>query len=454
MSPRPGAASILTQQAMGSPALSIKLRCTSWHQLSVIYKRDLARNTLFLKTHAPPEVGTVVRIDLTLPSETTVSMIGEVSAHVPASDSRGAGIDVRLAPLPPNSLWLIESALAAASKLRGDSSAEAAVAPLADRHEVGSAESELVAALHAEIDSLRRLNPFQILGLGYEAGDAEVRAAFAELTKRYHPDRFTRYQSAEPRRLAAEIFILIRDAYRKLGDAQSRTTALQSIGRSGEPRIIPVMRPPQVPLMRPGSTSGPTPRASTSLVVGSAPLGEPAPKGPELAAPAAVARTAGSGAFPGEPQRVHPRPSSGSGAALPPPAPRGSAGSSASQRPLAPPARSSAPAMTSPGHAVTEAELEHIERLLDEDAYDEAFASYKSLAKRAPTDRHVRAGLELCEGLMALAAKERLEAAQHFETVLEIDPSNERAARQLADMRRQATNERRGLLSRLMGKKE
>lgn len=434
---------------MGSPALSIKLRCASWHQLAVIYKRDLARNTLFLKTHAPPELGTVVRIDLTLPSETTVSMIGEVSAHVPASDSRGAGIDVRLAPLPPNAMWLIESALAAASKLRSDSSAEAAVAPLADRHEVGSAESELVAALHAEIDSLRRLNPFQILGLGYEAGDAEVRAAFAELTKRYHPDRFTRYQSAEPRRLAAEIFILIRDAYRKLGDAQSRAAALQSIGRSGEPRIIPVMRSQQVPLMRPGSTSGPPPRASTGLVVGSAPLGEP--KGPELTAPAAVARTAGSGAFPGEPPRVHTRPSSSSGVEVPP---RGSAGSSAGQRPLVPPARSSAPAIAAPGQAVTEAELEHIERLLDEDAYDEAFASYKSLAKRAPTDRHVRAGLELCEGLMALAARERLEAAQHFETVLEIDPSNERAARQLADMRRQATNERRGLLSRLMGKKE
>ncbi len=66
----------------------------------------------------------------------------------------------------------------------------------------------------------------------------------------------------------------------------------------------------------------------------------------------------------------------------------------------------------------------------------------------------MRAGLELCEGFRALAARDRLEAAQKFEAVLEIDPSNERAARQLAEMRRQATNERKGLLSRLMGKKE
>ena len=51
-------------------------------------------------------------------------------------------------------------------------------------------------------------------------------------------------------------------------------------------------------------------------------------------------------------------------------------------------------------------------------------------------------------------ARDRLEAAQRFEAALEIDPSNERAARELAEMRRQATNERKGLLSRLMGKKE
>ena len=73
---------------------------------------------------------------------------------------------------------------------------------------------------------------------------------------------------------------------------------------------------------------------------------------------------------------------------------------------------------------------------------------------RTPGDRQARAGIELSEGLRALAQRDRLEAAQRFESVLEIDPTNERAARELADMRRLATNERKGLLSRLMGKKE
>jgi Tfp pilus assembly protein PilF len=66
----------------------------------------------------------------------------------------------------------------------------------------------------------------------------------------------------------------------------------------------------------------------------------------------------------------------------------------------------------------------------------------------------VKAGIELAEGMRALAQRDRLEAAQRFELVLELDPSNERAARELAEMRRQATNERKGLLTRLLGKKE
>ena len=107
-----------------------------------------------------------------------------------------------------------------------------------------------------------------------------------------------------------------------------------------------------------------------------------------------------------------------------------------------------------PAPSVDAGELTALEDLIDQGRLDEALAGYRLLGKRHATDRNVRAGAELCEGLLALAARDRLEAAQRFETALEIDPSNERAARELAEMRRQATNERKGLLSRLMGKKE
>jgi hypothetical protein len=95
-----------------------------------------------------------------------------------------------------------------------------------------------------------------------------------------------------------------------------------------------------------------------------------------------------------------------------------------------------------------------VEALVEEGKLEEALTQFKVLAKKHPANKELRAGIELCEGLKALAIRDRLEAAQRFEAALELDPSNERAARELAEMRRQATNERKGLLSRLMGKKE
>jgi hypothetical protein len=113
------------------------------------------------------------------------------------------------------------------------------------------------------------------------------------------------------------------------------------------------------------------------------------------------------------------------------------------------------PVMSSPPPVLSEAtDATALEELLDSGKIDDALAAYKVMAKKFPQDRAYRAGIELCEGFRAAVARDRLEAAQRFEAALEIDPSNERAARELAEMRRLATNERKGLLSRLMGKKE
>ncbi len=92
--------------------------------------------------------------------------------------------------------------------------------------------------------------------------------------------------------------------------------------------------------------------------------------------------------------------------------------------------------------------------MIDAGEYDNAISAYQLAARKDPSNRDARAGVELVEGLRALAMRDRLEAAQRFEAVLELDPANERAARELAEMRRSATNERKGLLSRLLGKKD
>ena len=423
---------------MATGALSIKLRCASWQQLGTIYRRDLMRGAMFLKASTPPALGTQVRIDLTLPSGSVIVMTGTVEQHV-QDPKRGNGVELKLAPIPAGTIWMIESALAAEAGREQKTPTTSGVpsgqlpptqsgpvATVGTGEDLAAAETDLVRALVAEAESLKKLNPFLVLGIGYEANDNDVRAAFGELTKRYHPDRFARYESTELRNVAAEIFILIRDAYRRICDEASRAQVLASLGRAAPaPRAIPtpaVMRSTPPYGIR---VSGKIPSAQVPPVTR---VPERPTPPPQHASSSATARL-------NEITTKKPEPIPGE------------------KRPTGttPPGRgvsaSSAPVGELPEHAA-------LEELIDNGRLDEALAQYRVLAKKHPQDRVLRAGIELCEGLLALAQRDRLEAAQRFEAALEIDPSNERAARELAEMRRQATNERKGLLSRLMGKKE
>jgi DnaJ-domain-containing protein 1 len=528
---------------MADGALSIKLRCASWQQLATIYKRDLSQGIMFLKASTPPPVGTAVRIDLSLPSATVIALIGVVHSHV-SDPQRGSGVELKLEPIPASTVWLIESALASEQKrmatpFQGVPMLGAhqmtgmipTITEIAEAAEVAAAEQDLIKALVSEAESLKKLNPFLVLGVGYEATDSEVRAAFGELTKRYHPDRFARYESSELRQVAAEIFILIRDAYRRLADATARASLLASLGKQpaapravpGPPRQTQAIPPPRmtqkVPLGQLGSVvtrtpTSPPPSTTTTPSSGSGVSPAPAPPPPVAILPPAGAtpppiavppmpgprtpskppatRPAAEVKRPGTPPPVamSPTPSPLPPPAAPPPVaaaappavdPRAPARSHAGVPSTPPPsvdprtgakraATDPGAAMSSPRRAATEpgerrarssptpatepVDVSALEDLLDHGRLDEALAAYKLMAKKHPGDRSVRAGVEVCEGLRALAARDRLEAAQRFEAALEIDPSNERAARELAEMRRQATNERKGLLSRLMGKKE
>lgn len=423
---------------MSTAPLSIKLRCASWAQLASIHKRDLSRGALFLKSAAlPPALGTPVQVDLLLPSATLITLHGVVHLHLAADDpsGRGPGIDVQLAPIPPSAMWLIENALQSEQRVRAASEigstatprAASVVAPLpglADGADMANAERDLLVALTSELESLRRLNPFQVLGVGYESGDAEVRSAFGDLTKRYHPDRFARYHNEPLRKLAAEIFILIRDAYRRLGDATGRATAMAAAGYVSSPRPVAAPRAatapvPPVPPAR--VTRGPSMNESVARII------RP-PTQNELSADLGTA------------------PARAIQAAAPPPA---------ALPPLASMATERRPVLQPPPPLHGDArDQTSIDALLDLGKIAEALAAYKVMAKVNPQDRAARAGVELCAGLQSLAAKDRLEAAQRFEAVLELDPSNERAARELAEMRRMATNERKGLLTKLMNKKD
>ena len=343
--------------------LSVKLRCKSWEQVEHLYERDIKQGQLFLKASRRPPLNTRFDISLGLPSDSTLVLHGRVSEHIPEGGygGKGPGVILRLDTLPYTAQWLIESSLKAAfkGKKRPAKSPEAkrtgSTPSVNEGKEITAAEEELVATLRSELAALKGLNPFQLLNVDYRASDDDVRSAFGKLTKRYHPDRFARYQNEEVRSVGTEIYLLLRNAYKALATSQARKRTLAvSIAKRSE---TPVVRP--------------------------------APK----AAPAAT---------------------------------------------TAPPSDSDS----------------QVDKLLAASKYDAALKLAKVAARRAPSDRNARAMLELCEGLLALAQGDRMEAAERLEASLELSPDNEHAVRGLAEIRRRVTDERKGFLGRLLQKKD
>src|SRR5262249_23801515 len=211
---------------MALQPLGVKLRCSSWGQVAGIYERDLKRGRLFLRTSTPIPLGRELRIDLVLPSGTVASIEGRV-AHIIPPGGRGPGADIVLTKTPPSTRYLIESALevAAAQPAQDESG-------LVEEPQAAAAEQELIAALEEEVRSLRGMNPFQVLGVPYDADDESIRQAFVELSKKYHPDRFARFESERGRRLASEVFMAVRDAYRRIGDAKGRAFVRSQMSKS------------------------------------------------------------------------------------------------------------------------------------------------------------------------------------------------------------------------------
>ncbi len=438
----------------GSP-LNIKLNCKSWQQLSAIHSRDLCRGAFFLKTSKPPPLGTMVRISLTLPSGSTVELAGQIHKLIGEGEleGRGPGIDISIRKMPHSVMWLVESALssagfppgaksepaasatppaasaastapAAAGATATTPSATATAAPtpvtaaapltasppplppppapamnddspaLEDNEALVSAEADLVKALWTELGGMSKMNAFQLLDLPTSAGDDEVRFAFQALSKKYHPDRFTQYESFEIRELANEVFILLRDAYRNIADHAGRQKLLATLPQAQLSRT-----PPPIPTR---AVATPPPLPSPPKAMPAQPLGDAVI---QFAAPNTAAGT----------------------------------------QPLD--LSTQAPAIGKDDDRV-----EFALRFLESGQYEQALRILRVEARKDPNNTRALAGVELAAGRLALADGDRMEAAERFEAALEIDPLNERAAREIAELSRHATSQRRSLLSKLMKK--
>ena len=262
----------------------------------------------------------------------------------------------------------------------------------------------VLAAMQAQLAR----DPVAALGLVANATTDDVRAAFLQLTKQYHPVRFGR-MALDIQRLSNEVFLALRAAHDALAKASRRP-------------------------------SGPLPLAPR----GTSSLGSQAQAPMSLPAPASQGATAASGR---PPQPVQPpRPvrtlsSSESGERAPVQPPRTMTPSLGVKLPVTRPSgpqpvsRPPLPGRQTGSHAVVvPADEATVLELLQRHQWDQARSALHQLSARDPTSKRIRALVCYARGREAQLDRRVDDARVELQDALELDPELQLAKTALTEL--------------------
>jgi tetratricopeptide (TPR) repeat protein len=265
-----------------------------------------------------------------------------------------------------------------------------------DSSVAGLDEAGARAALADMQDRLAR-DPIAALGIAASATPADARAAFLQLTKKYHPVRFGR-MATDVQKLANEVFLALRAAH---------DTAARTLRRP----TIPIAAPP-LPPAPPGSSRG-------AIVNGRAGQGPPPRPGRPAGPPDLDPRQSPPRGMPitPVPRPAAPRPPG----PLPPPAPR----------PATPAPAPARPAETAPASARDEAVVLD---LLQRQQWDQARSALHQLSARDPSSKRIRALVCYARGREAQLDRRLDDARVELQEALELDPDLQVAKTALTEL--------------------
>jgi curved DNA-binding protein CbpA len=254
----------------------------------------------------------------------------------------------------------------------------------------------------AEMQDRLASDPLAALGITASASAEDVRSAFLELTKQYHPVRFGR-MATDIQKLSNEVFLALRAAHDAVAKSLRR--------RSGP---IPTARPP---------ASGPTAAPAGPTTAPAAPLPAAAPPGrivqqppPKLARPTSAGDTGERPAIPAVPMT----PSTGAKPGVRPTGPQ------PAQRAANPPRASSAPAAQRDEPAVLE--------LLQRQQWDQARSALHQLSARDPGSKRIRALMCYARGREAQLSGLVDDARVELQDALDLDPELQLAKTALTEL--------------------
>jgi len=181
--------------------LSVRMKCATWADYLDLHTSNLSRGGLFVPSKMSAPVGTALAIELALPNGKVVKLHGEV-AHVIGTPG-AEGLGVMVASVDAEAQRLLDEALAAARAPKrrpppppAPPPKKAAAPPAAPDARAPKFADAVEQALLDELARRLELRPHEQLGVGLDAGDAEIQDAHGRLRERYEPGIFARYGSS------------------------------------------------------------------------------------------------------------------------------------------------------------------------------------------------------------------------------------------------------------------
>jgi curved DNA-binding protein CbpA len=93
------------------------------------------------------------------------------------------------------------------------------------------------ASLDALVARLKEADHFEVLGLKRDAAGAAVKIAYFQLAKTYHPDAVPTDAPADVRKLCADVFGKVSEAWSVLGEDASRAAYLEALNSGGTAQV-------------------------------------------------------------------------------------------------------------------------------------------------------------------------------------------------------------------------
>jgi hypothetical protein len=264
----------------------------AWDEIVELCSKDISHGGMFVQTVRSPPMRTRVEIGLELPDEAghlrlPAEVVHIVTAEQAAATGVAPGFGAQFLDLTPDLRAALERLVEHAKRRVAGSSGPT----LADvgfvcaqssaglRLVLDGEEIEQLRRLRAELAAMQSRGDLELLGLDPDYDTDELGAAFARLSQQWRPTANDRAVTPEVRRLAAEIHLRLESAFRRLSvnaafarartASRATTEAVPTAAPRAEPEAQPVAQPqaqPQPPQREPEPRRGGAPESQRSRV--------------------------------------------------------------------------------------------------------------------------------------------------------------------------------------------